>query len=205
MAKATFSWPDVPGKLGEVHHSQSRYGGDHGETMCLIDNVPSPDRQLAAELAARLRECCEWEADYRRINHLGNRPPHPFEWGAKLLARPDVQALLGTEPPATEPTWPEPPVTSVPAQLGKSYEREPFTIEPQPAPSPWIPVSERLPEKPGKYLSYGAGARPFVHVSTFGYSGFEGQPIKAGNAFPPTVSHWMPLPAPPEPQPKEQR
>ena len=55
----------------------------------------------------------------------------------------------------------------------------------------WIPVSERLPEKDGYYL---------VAIAEEGYVGFrrffEDCPQAFTLAMP--VSHWMPLPEPPE-------
>lgn len=63
----------------------------------------------------------------------------------------------------------------------------------------WIPVPERLPEKTGKYLVYGRGN--CYQESKIWICGC----ISIGNvvgwcndAHNPIVTHWMPLPEPPE-------
>lgn len=61
----------------------------------------------------------------------------------------------------------------------------------------WIPVSERLPEKTGLYLVYSESgymevdymySEPIVDVSTADFNSLD------------NVTHWMPLPTPPEVQ-----
>ena len=61
----------------------------------------------------------------------------------------------------------------------------------------WIPVTERLPEKTGKYLVCGRwrGNPTEIWVCEFMTLGY----LKgwANNAANPIVTHWMPLPEPP--------
>ena len=62
----------------------------------------------------------------------------------------------------------------------------------------WIPVTERIPEKTGKYLVYGQweGRAAEMWVCELMAIGmFTGWANGARN---PTVTHWMPLPKPPE-------
>lgn len=60
-------------------------------------------------------------------------------------------------------------------------------------PAKWIPVTERLPEEAGKYLVSG---KDKVWVCEFMILGDVGG--WCNNAANPCVSHWMPLPEPPE-------
>lgn len=60
----------------------------------------------------------------------------------------------------------------------------------------WIPVADELPEKSQNYLVcavYPVGVKPFVdlcyYVRKFGFADFGAK-----------ITHWMPLPQPPEPQ-----
>lgn len=61
----------------------------------------------------------------------------------------------------------------------------------------WVPVSERLPEKDGKYLVVVAGDKieePYVLTWYF----FDGH-FEAFVYFPTRyITHWMPLPEPPK-------
>ena len=62
----------------------------------------------------------------------------------------------------------------------------------------WIPVTERLPEKPGNYLvyaNYAKGNLPFVDVDYYSGKNFATVYTCCGYY---RVSHWMPLPEPPE-------
>lgn len=62
----------------------------------------------------------------------------------------------------------------------------------------WIPVEERLPEEAGKYLVCGRwrGKQTEIWVCEFMALGcLKGW---ANNAANPIVSHWMPIPEPPE-------
>lgn len=52
----------------------------------------------------------------------------------------------------------------------------------------WIPVSERLPEKNGQYLVYSGWVRTLLCM--YGVWGCNPDEV--------TVTHWMPLPKPPE-------
>ena len=71
---------------------------------------------------------------------------------------------------------------------------------PQPAPSPWIPVSERLPCDGEEVLVITRHnfifLAPWDGEKDYFEDACEGGELKA------KVTHWMPLPAPPEPQPK---
>ena len=58
----------------------------------------------------------------------------------------------------------------------------------------WIPVTERLPEKEGTYLTYTDKER--IHLDCFCiYPNHGTQFWVGGNG---TVTHWMPLPEPPK-------
>ena len=62
----------------------------------------------------------------------------------------------------------------------------------------WIPVTERLPEKPGNYLvyaNYAKGNLPFVDVDYYSGKNFATVYTCCGYY---RVTHWMPLPEPPE-------
>jgi len=67
----------------------------------------------------------------------------------------------------------------------------------------WIPVSERLPEVSGDYVVYRGGAYP-SEIAYWNFQGDDnpsgwlewGKYIWAGKP----VTHWMPLPQPPEVQ-----
>lgn len=63
----------------------------------------------------------------------------------------------------------------------------------------WIAVEDRLPEKEGVYLIHAPSAdpdKPFIHVAWWSNSNqrWELIAISWANA----VTHWMPLPKPPE-------
>ena len=68
----------------------------------------------------------------------------------------------------------------------------------------WIPVEERLPKKDGYYLTYRPGCAPedrTVSLYFFATEGtWEGSYFVASGLNCPTlkVTHWQPLPAPPE-------
>jgi len=62
----------------------------------------------------------------------------------------------------------------------------------------WIPVTERLPEKPGNYLvyaNYAKGNLPFVDVDYYSGKNFATVYTCCGYY---RVSHWLPLPQPPK-------
>lgn len=65
----------------------------------------------------------------------------------------------------------------------------------------WIPVTERLPEKDGKYLvarkegtKHSISVRKFRKEVPCWYRGYCGHWERRTNA----ITHWMPLPEPPE-------
>ena len=55
----------------------------------------------------------------------------------------------------------------------------------------WIPVTERLPERSGTYLVYVYG-----DVTDLNY--WRGEWHRLGDDYTKAVTHWMPLPEPPE-------
>lgn len=58
----------------------------------------------------------------------------------------------------------------------------------------WIPVTERLPKKDEYVLCYSEYDTWFI-----GYRGFHsGEWIRDGVMYPAEITHWMPLPEPPE-------
>ena len=65
----------------------------------------------------------------------------------------------------------------------------------------WIPVTERLPERDGKYLcNYHFGEhrnRTFTQVLDY-YATDKAPHFQHENSYGMKVSHWMPLPAPPK-------
>ena len=66
----------------------------------------------------------------------------------------------------------------------------------------WIPVTERLPEKPGNYLvyaNYAKGNQPFADVDYYSGKNFATVYTCCGYY---RVSHWLPLPEPPEKEEK---
>ena len=58
----------------------------------------------------------------------------------------------------------------------------------------WIPVSERLPEKEGTYLTY--TDKEQIHLDCFCIYPNHGTKFWVGGNG--TVTHWMPLPEPPK-------
>ena len=65
--------------------------------------------------------------------------------------------------------------------------------------SKWIPVTERLPEKPGYYLTYWHGhSRPEGRVDVLNFDGTVFPWTTLWKAVKNEVTHWMPLPQPPE-------
>ena len=57
--------------------------------------------------------------------------------------------------------------------------------------SKWIPVTERLPEKTGSYLVY-----VYYEVTEMNY--WHGKWHRLGDDYTKAVTHWMPLPKPPQ-------
>ena len=55
----------------------------------------------------------------------------------------------------------------------------------------WIPVTERLPEKNGSYLVY-------VYGEVTEMNCWHGKWHRLGDDYTKAVTHWMPLPQPPE-------
>ena len=140
-------------------------------------------RQLAAELALRLL--------HLRRDWAGGQAVD------ELLARSDVQALLGTEPPKLSECaycgGGGGLVSNVDGPLmGKCPKCNP---EPQPAPSPWIPVSERLPEEFRSVLVVLAGGNRSAE-GWFRYKKGEAS-WNVASCTKVSVTHWMPLPSPP--------
>ena len=75
-------------------------------------------------------------------------------------------------------------------------------------PNEWVSVEERLPEKDGWYLVYAPGYwgnSKIYGLDGLAYSNFKqnykvhwGIERGTGRGWPGIVTHWMPLPAPPE-------
>lgn len=80
-------------------------------------------------------------------------------------------------------------------------------------PNEWVSVEEGLPEKDGWYLVYAPGYwgnSKIYGLDGFAYSSFKhnykvhwGIERGTGRGWPRIVTHWMPLPAPPESRPPE--
>ena len=80
-------------------------------------------------------------------------------------------------------------------------------------PNEWVSVEERLPEKDGWYLVYAPGYwgnSKIYGLDGLAYSNFKqnykvhwGIERGTGRGWPGIVTHWMPLPAPPDRRPPE--
>lgn len=62
----------------------------------------------------------------------------------------------------------------------------------------WIPVEDQLPEEGAKVLTFGSGSYPYIHVTRFSP---RVSACEWNFGFPANITHWMPLPQPPESKP----
>ena len=100
-------------------------------------------------------------------------------------------------------------LSDVSKMMREWVERQP-TLTP---PNEWVSVEERLPEKDGWYLVYAPGYwgnSKIYGLDGLAYSNFKhnykvhwGIERGTGRGWPGIVTHWMPLPAPPDSRPPE--
>ena len=83
---------------------------------------------------------------------------------------------------------------------GSKERKEVFDtiVDLQPTVNEWISVKDRLPEKSGRYIVFGLGWNNEKKMSTLLFGTKTNEWIATGAWKDWKVTHWMPLPEPPE-------